>query len=168
MAKPVIKPYVDSLQAELDDLEREFVQVLEQSEIRYVNPNRPGSDVFFVGAADYGWAPSTPALEAARMALLRRLREWVPRFELLFPHPTPQVEKRHETAIKHLERWLVRPNKSDHAIPHDIRSAVAVMHKSVENLRASRELLPPDDFAVRLVVDTNALLDEPDLAAYVP
>lgn len=27
MAKPVIKPYVDSLQAELDDLEREFVQV---------------------------------------------------------------------------------------------------------------------------------------------
>jgi hypothetical protein len=40
--------------------------------------------------------------------------------------------------------------------------------KSVATLRAARELLPADAFKLRLVVDTTALLDEPDLAAYTP
>jgi hypothetical protein len=35
------------------------------------------------------WAESDPGLEAARMELLRLVRDWEPRFRLLFPHPTP-------------------------------------------------------------------------------
>lgn len=34
------------------------------------------------------------------------------------------------------------------------------------HLRALTNLLPPDDHPVRLVVDTNTLIDNPDLAAY--
>lgn len=50
--------------------------MLEASEIQYVNPNRPGSyQVIIMTAADWGWAPSGPALESQRMDLLRRLRE---------------------------------------------------------------------------------------------
>jgi predicted ribonuclease YlaK len=36
----------------------------------------------------------------------------------------------------------------------------------VADLRALTNLLPADDYPVRLVVDTNALIDNPDLAAY--
>ena len=34
------------------------------------------------------------------------------------------------------------------------------------DIREMTNLLPSDDYRVRLVVDTNALLDNPDLAAY--
>lgn len=101
------------------------------------------------------------------MAVLTRLRDWVPRFRLLFPHPTAQVEKRHDNAIRHLERWRVRTG-NDRSVPADVPAALVTVAKSVATLRAARELLPGDAFKLRLVVDTNALLDEPDLAAYAP
>jgi hypothetical protein len=42
----------------------------------------------FIGFAEWGWVDSDPVLEAPRMALLRRVRDWEPRFRLMFPHPT--------------------------------------------------------------------------------
>src|SRR5262245_26861799 len=108
--------YADNLMAELDSIAESFIDILGHSEIRYVNPNRHDGPIF-VGAADWGWADSDDQLEAARMALLRRLREWTPRFRLLFPHPTPEVAKRLEKDTAHLERWLVRDGRYDHAIP---------------------------------------------------
>jgi hypothetical protein len=36
----------------------------------------------------------------------------------------------------------------------------------VADLRELARLLPPDDYAVRLAVDTNTLIDNPDLAVH--
>ncbi|WP_446666610.1 PIN domain-containing protein [Flexivirga sp. B27] len=159
--------YLDALIAELDAIERDMIALLKQSEIRYVNPNANGSGIYFVGAADFGWGASDPGLEAERMALLRTVREWVPRFELLFPHPTPEVEERHHEATRLLERWLVRSGGSDHSIPRTTHEAIQVVRAHVTALRGSQALLPDDEYPSRLVVDTNTILDNPDLSAHV-
>ncbi|MFG2698852.1 PIN domain-containing protein [Kitasatospora sp. NPDC048407] len=132
-----------------------------------MNPNRSGSGVFFVGAADWGWGPSTPDVERQRMSLLGRLRDWEPRFRLLFPHPTPETAKKLDRSLKLLQNWLVRSGKTtDHSVPQYIPQAVDKLRAAVAQLRNLTELLPEDEWPVRLVVDTNALIDNPDLAAY--
>jgi hypothetical protein len=161
-------PYMHQLLSRLDEIETAYVEVLERSAIRYINPNTSESVVFFASASHYGWAPSDPALEQARMQMLGRIRLWRPLFELLFAHPTPEVARRHADALDHLERWLVRSDHWDHSIPARIPDAVARLRASTQVLRTARDLLPPDTFGTRAVVDTNALLDDPDLAAYQP
>jgi hypothetical protein len=94
-------------------------------------------------------------------------RDFRPRFELLFPHPTPEVRERHGDALDHLERWLDR-GKSDHSIPSTIPTAIDAVNASVAVLGAAKTLLPADEFATRLVVDTNVLLDNADLAQFMP
>jgi PIN domain len=159
--------YAGNLLGELDDIATSYAEVLADSSINYVGPNRYDSgDFVLIGAADWGWADSNDALEAARMALLRRLREWTPRFRLLFPHPTPEVAERLDNGIAHLEGWLIRDGDWDHAIPRTIEEAQDKVRATVTDIRDLRNLLPADDYPVRLVVDTNALLDNPDLAAY--
>ncbi len=49
---------------------------------------------------------SDDTLQAGRMTLLGRVRDFRTRFGLLFPHPTPEVRERHGDALDHLERWL--------------------------------------------------------------
>jgi len=160
--------YLDRLLSELGAMESGHLEIVEASAIRYINPNRHNSGVFVVGAADWGWAPSDAALEARRMAALRRLRDWMPRFRLLFPDPTPEVTKRLKKDLGHLERWLVRDGRYDHSIPDDVAKAAQLLQQTVERIRSMRTLLPADPWAVRLVVDTNAVLDTPDLAVYRP
>lgn len=162
-----MESYLDHLLRELGQVEADYTAVLEQSTIRYVNPNGPNSPMFFVGAADWGWGPSDPPLEAARMGILGRLGDWEPRFNLLFPHPTPEVAKRHGEALGLMTRWLVRDGTFDHSIPGDIPSAISRLQSEVDRLRASRDLASSVDASpVRVAVDTNALIDEPDLAIY--
>ncbi len=164
---PTPKPisYIDALLDELAGLEGEYVEIIEASEIRYVNPNT-GGGVFFVGAADWGWASSDDALTGRRMRLLRRVRDWAPRFRLLFPHPTPEVVKRLKDDVGLLERWLERPGHFDHDIPRDTALAAKRMTAAVQQLGQMRDLLPNDDWPVRLAIDTNALIDYPDLTIY--
>ncbi len=110
--KQAPRSYLERLLSELDTIANDYVAIIEQSEIKYINPNRPGG-IIFIGAADWGWAPSTPELEAARMALLQRVRDWEPRFRLLFPHPTPEVSERLQRDQAHEAvagpGWEVRP-----------------------------------------------------------
>ncbi|WP_439813247.1 hypothetical protein [Streptomyces sp. P9-2] len=73
--KPLPPTYTERLVEQLDAIERDYLAVLEASEIQYVNPNHPGDSLIILGAADWGWAPSGPALESQRMDLLRRLRD---------------------------------------------------------------------------------------------
>lgn len=161
------QPYADALLAELDAIESAYLEVLAGSEVRNIDPNRRGSGVTFIGYAQWGWAPSDAALEAARMKLLGQVRDFRPRFELLFPHPTPTVAKRHSQALDLLEKWLVR-RRGDKTVPRTVDAAVDQLRTAVSELRDARELLPDDPIPVRLVVDTNALIDCPDLAAYTP
>ena len=161
------QPYADALLAELDAIEGDYLEVLARSEVRNIDPNRRGSGIAFIGYAQWGWTPSDSALEAARMKLLGQLRDFRPRFELLFPHPTPTVAKRHGQALDLLEKWLVRSH-GDKTVPRSVETAAEQLRAAVSVLRDARELLPDDPIPVRLVVDTNALIDRPDLAAYTP
>ncbi|HEY1155582.1 MAG TPA: hypothetical protein VGE95_04735, partial [Arthrobacter sp.] len=163
--KKVAPPtYTQRLLGQMALLENDYVAVLEASQIQYVNPNRRDSGIFLIGAHDWGWAPSGPELEAQRMDLLGRLRDWEPRFRLLFPHPTPEVATKLTDSFKHLERWLVREGtRDDWSVPKEIPTAVDKLRASVKQLRGLTGLLPSDPWPVRLVVDTNALLDNPDL-----
>lgn len=153
--------------AELDTIHVAYTEILAASTIRNVDPNRRGSGVVFVGAASWGWSPSDEGLEASRMALLRRIRDWEPRFRLLFPHPIPTVTKRLDEHIGRLLRWLVR-DMSDHTIPSTVDKATEVIGNDIAELRALTDLLAVDEYHTRLAVDTNTLIDNPDLAAHVP
>jgi len=64
------------------------------------------------GLPDYGREPSDGELEAARMELLRLVRDWEPRFRLLFPHPTPEVSNRLDDGTGLLEGWLTRDRQA--------------------------------------------------------
>ena len=81
--------YLARLLAELDEIHAGYAKVLTASAIRNIDPG-PG----VIGFPAWGWADSDAGLEASRMALLRLVRDWEPRFRLLFPHPTPSVSKR--------------------------------------------------------------------------
>ena len=100
------------------------------------------------------------------MALLRLVRGWGPRFRLLFPHPTPTVSKRLDEHLGRLERWLVR-KRGDRSIPSTMAKAAGLIDADVADLRELARLLPADEYPVRLAVDTNTLIDNPDLAAHV-
>jgi rRNA-processing protein FCF1 len=159
--------YVERLLADLDDIHAEYGKILAMSAIVNIDPNRRGNrGIVAIGFPKWGWADSNPLLEAARMTLLRRIRGWEPRFRLLFPHPTPGVSARLDEHIGRLERWLVR--KREHGVPSTVDKAVETVAADIADLRALADLLPRDEYAVRLTVDTNTLIDNPDLAAHVP
>jgi rRNA-processing protein FCF1 len=98
------------------------------------------------------------------MELLGRVRDWEPLFRLLFPNPTPEVTKRLDGSLGLLQRWLERPR--DKTVPATIDKAVDKVKAAVAMLRKLGELLPSDDWPVRVTVDTNMLLDDPDVASY--
>lgn len=160
--------YRDRLLTELRAIEEQFALMIAASTINYTNPNRGGSDVIFIGAADYGWGPSDDVLTSQRMTLLARVRDLAPRYRLLFPHPTPEVAKTLDGRLKHLESWLTRKSGSDHSIPQTTGAAINVIRVDVEKLAGLAGLLDDDAWAARVVVDTNVLIDNPDVAAFVP
>ncbi|MFJ9105469.1 PIN domain-containing protein [Streptomyces sp. NPDC102405] len=156
--------YLDRLSEGLVQIEADFLAILADSQIRNVDPNRWARNSVVIGAARWGWAPSSPGLETRRMELLGRVREWDPLFRLLFPHPTPEVTRRLDKNLALLQRWLERPG--DKTVPATIDGAVDMVKKAVATLRGLGELLPTDDWPVRVTVDTNMLLDDPDVAIY--
>ncbi len=167
MAKRQTTPstYLDRLLAELEEIHASYVEVLAGSAIINIDPNRrPGTGAVFIGFPKWGWAASDAALERARMALLRRVRDWEPRFRLLFPHPTPTVSRRLDEHIGRLKRWLVR--KDGEHIPPTVEKAAETIHADVVRLGGLADLLPADEYATRLTVDTNTLIDNPDLAVH--
>lgn len=100
------------------------------------------------------------------MELLGRVREWEPLFRPLFPHPTPEVTERLDGSLALLQRWLERPR--DTIVPTSIDKAVDKAKAAGAMLRKLGKLLPDDTWAVRVAVDTNMLLDDPDVAICTP
>ena len=156
--------YLARLLAELDEISVRYAKVLSASAIRNTDLNRRGRGFVYVGFPSWGWAESDAGLETSRMALLRLVRGWEPRFRLLFPHPMPAVSRRLDKHLGRLERWLVR-GTVDH-VPSTIDKAAEKVSADVAGLRELARLLPPDEYAVRLAVDTNTLIDNPDLAVH--
>lgn len=60
----------------------------------------------------------------------------------------------------------MRKNGNDHTVRADPRTMLTLLHQTFEVLRAAKELLPADDYAIRPLIDTNALIDNPDVAVY--
>lgn len=48
-----------------------------------------------------------------------------------------------------------------------MQQAIETVNATVADLRALAEYLPDDEYAVRLTVDTNTLIDNPDLTAHI-
>lgn len=161
--KPGPPSYTEHLVSDLDTFVQAFTEVLNASQVR---ARKMSGDSWVVVGHPWAWVNSTPDVEAGRMALLRDLRDWAPRFRLLFPHPTPDVQRRLDEALGLMDDWLVRKGKVKHHAPRDIPTAVAQLAQSAEQLRELVALLPVDQWQVRLVVDTNTLLDEPDVTIY--
>lgn len=159
--------YLAGLLSELEELADGFRSVLASSTIENIDPNRGGrSGAIFIGFARWGWGDSDSTLEAARMELLGWVRDWGPRFRLLYPHPTPSVSKRLDDDLGQLEKWLVR-KAGDHSVPSTVDAATKILEETVGDLRSLTELIPSDEYPIRLVPDTNTLIDNPDLAAHV-
>jgi rRNA-processing protein FCF1 len=158
--------YLTHLLHELDDIGAAYDIVLSQSAVVNVDPNRGGSSSdLFVGFASWWWAPSDPALEATRMGLLRRLRDWGPLYRLLFPHPVKTVSERLDENLDLLEKWLIREG-GDLSVPGNIEEARRLVAQAVQELLSLGELLATDGYPVRMTPDTNTLIDNPDLAAH--
>jgi rRNA-processing protein FCF1 len=158
--KPLPPTYVERLQVRLTALEEEVVAVLESSTIRNIDPG-PG----FIGFPAWGWGQSDAALEGMRMLALKSLSEVEPLVRLLFPHPVARVGKEIDRVFKLLRGWL-RRTKSSHSTPSSIPRAVELARAAISGLRDLLQSFPADADRVRLVVDTNALVDCPDLAVY--
>lgn len=159
--------YADLLRAELIQIEADVHDLLDRSGIRNVNPNSPDSAVWVAGAADWGWAPSSPALTADRMIVLDRYRAWQERLQRLLPRPTPDVADRLGRVDELIRRWLERPDKYDHDLSATIDEAKCLVDAQMQILRELVSLAASRRAErLRLVPDTNAVLHNPDVVSY--
>lgn len=157
---PPLDSYRDRLLSELDLLASRYVEVLDASSIGAHNWD-PG----FIGFPHFFWVESSPQLQVRRMHTLAEVKDLETRIQLLFPHATPEVRRVLKESFGLLRRWVKRGN-GDHSIPRSIDEAEVVALKSIEDVKGLADLLPADEWRVRLVVDTNTLLDNPDLTAH--
>ncbi len=171
MSKPPARfrppTYAERLRDELNRLEVSMVSVVESSTIVNTDPNRglAGSGIVAIGYPRWGWGPSDGALDATRMQTLDELRGLEPRLRLLFPHPVARVAKTLDGFFSLFEKWL-RRGRSGHSVPASLGEAVARVRAEVSEVADLLDHLPADPEPIRVVVDTNALIDCPDLAAY--
>jgi rRNA-processing protein FCF1 len=150
----------------LDSLTADLLDVTQASTILNTDPNRhANSEVIFMGFPTWGWGPSDQPLEASRMQALGKIRKLEPRVRLLFPDPIPTVTEKIDSFFSLATDWMLRTSH-DHSIPNSIEAASAQLSKASSALRSLLDGLAADPHPIRLVVDTNALIDCPDPAAY--
>lgn len=153
---------------DLDEIETLMMDLLDGSRIVNVDPNKGQSDVVFVGAAIWGWAKSDDAQTRMQMRGIEAYGRWFTRFRLLFRTPTPAVNHSIKTCNEFISRWFERGH-NDHSIPSGVPAAKDHAREQFQEFRsvlaiACSEAAGPT--AVIAVPDTNALIDNPNLAAY--
>lgn len=156
----LVGSYRERLIRDFDDVSLRYVEVLDASAIRPHNWDRG-----FIGFPHFYWAESSPELQVRQMALLADVKDLETRIRLLFPHATPEVKCILKKSFGLLRRWVKR-GTGDHSIPRSLDDAKVIAQKSIEDLKSLADFLPDDKWRVRLVADTNTLIDNPDLAAY--
>ena len=152
------------LMASLDDLEARYLDLLDRSAIRNVDPNRRGSGIVFVGASKWGWSPDA-GLTGERTHLAAELDEWLSLFRLLHRDALPETEKRIGNASRLLRRWLLRDGR-DTSIPPTVEQARDKAANAFVELRELIDMHASSSTGLVAVVDTNALLHLPDVADY--
>ena len=162
---PAWEPFATRLSREVVDILDAVDRLLGLSTINNVDPNRRSSGVWFVGAATWGWAPSDDAQTALRLELLERFRRWRELFELLYRDPPPDVLKPISEGIDLIESWLTRPY-GDHSVPSSIPEARSLLTKRAAGLLDAIQARVAIGSGIIAIPDTNALLAEPDVAAY--
>jgi hypothetical protein len=163
---PDPQTFQSRLAADLEVIESELGALLDISTIRYVNPNRDDSGVVFLGASDWGWGPSDDAQQLARMKLSEDYDAWWARFQTLFAGITPELKKEVQGADGFIRKWIKRTGW-DHSIPRTIDLAKTRAVERMAPLRKALDLLSQrGNEGIRLVLDTSALMDEPNLSAY--
>lgn len=156
--------FAERLTSSLGELEDRYLELLNRSEIRNVDPNRPGSSVFVVGASKWGWVPN-PELTGERTRLAADMEEWFSLFNLMHRDALPETERRIESATALLRRWVIRDGR-DVSIPPSIEQARDKATHAFEELRDLISLVAPGPVGLVAVPDTNALLSCPDVATY--
>lgn len=157
--------YSDRLLAELEHIQREFDEVIRSSCIVPFVRNDPNSSVSFLGFPLWGWEVSSPEHEAARTRVLIRWHQWHTKFRLLFPSPVPSMLRRADEAQRLIETWL-RRDTLHYSVPATLDEAVAIATEQFEGLRGYFRGLIPDQWQVRAIIDTNVLIDNPDVSAH--
>lgn len=158
------RSFGERLTDELAAIEDRFVSLLGRSTILNVDPNRRHSDVWFVGAAEWGWRPDE-SLIPERTSLLDVYSEWFQRFRLLHRNPLPEVARRLRDADELIRGWLEREG-SDNSVPSTVELAVARLRGTCEELRGLLKVAVQGAAELLAVPDTNALLRNPDTATY--
>lgn len=156
--------FAGRLMTSLDDLEARYLDLLDRSAIRNVDPNRGGSNVFFVGASKWGWSPDA-GLTVERTHLAAELDEWLSLFRLLHRDALPETDKRIGKSSKLLRRWLLRDGR-DTSIPPTVEQARDKAISAFTELRALIDMHVSSSTGLIAVPDTNALLRFPDVADY--
>jgi rRNA maturation endonuclease Nob1 len=154
----------ERLTQELAAIEDRFVALLDRTVIINVDPNRGQSDVWFAGAAEWGWLPDE-SLIPERTALLDLYGEWFDRYRLLHRSPLAEIAKRLSEADALMRRWLER-ERSDNSIPSTIDMAKQHLRDTLVELRTLLDLAIQGPGELLAVPDTNVLLREPDTAVY--
>jgi PIN domain len=162
------RSYCEELARDLDQIEEVMVELLDRSTILNVDPNRGQSDVFFVGAAKWGWEKSDDAQTRLQMRGIEAYGRWFSRFRFLFRTPTPEVKGRLDNLDDFIRGWFER-GRTDHSIPSDMEAAKTLAHEQFDDLRGLLGVAcasGSSSSSVVAVPDTNALIDNPNLAAY--
>ncbi len=156
---------VQILRQEWAQITDELVALVGDSEIKYTDWNPPGSRVAMFGMSPHSWVPD-PLLIERRDRLLRRYDHWLERFRLVFRADLHEVSKAVDETDKLVRGWL-RREAGDLSAPKSVGEGQS---KATKRCAALTELLdqatPDSQRSPMAVVDTNALLRCPDLAAY--
>ena len=99
------------------------------------------------------------------MGLLKEMRDWFDRLALCSQHQLSR-SRLNSTRRAAPSNLGSPPARSRQICPRPIQAAIAKLKEVEGRLRTLTANLPQDPWALRVVVDTNVLIDNPDVAAY--
>jgi rRNA-processing protein FCF1 len=155
--------YSENLVKDLESLREEFIAILEKSAIGPTNANFSRRGVISVGNPNNKWIDS-PNCDTERRHVLGKTEDFFTRFRLLFPHQLDATATQIDKIQNTITSWVNR--KQGHGVPSSIKTATNTAMSMFGKLSSHLSSLPTDEFDVRVVVDTNVLLNNPDLDIY--